>query len=58
MSRAKAAKFGETFLPLRPWRLGAINLLKVVLFNPRNAVQNLMCFPVAAVWLKATRRLR
>jgi len=30
---AKLAKFGEIFLPFRSWRLGAINLLEVVLFN-------------------------
>jgi hypothetical protein len=30
---AKRAKFGEIFLALRPWRLGAINFLEVVLFN-------------------------
>jgi hypothetical protein len=30
---AKRAKFGEIFLPLRPWRLGAIDFLEVVLLN-------------------------
>jgi hypothetical protein len=41
---AKRAKFGEIFPPLRPWRLGAINFLEVVLFNISKA--RIYAFPL------------